>query len=97
MIVVLEMAMSAPVKKLSSGVHPKARPTTKPSHTMRLHWMTAVSPAVGPTENSLRRLNSSPSENMRRMTPSSESVWTMSESATSGIGTWGPTMRPARM
>ena len=44
------------------------------------------SPAVGPTWTSLRRLNSSPSENISRITPSSESVWTIAASATSGIG-----------
>jgi len=30
-----------------------------------------------------------------RITPSSESVWTTSMSATSGVGTWGPTITPA--
>ncbi len=57
---------------------------------MRLHCTSAVTPAVGPTATSLPRLNSSPSENISRMTPSSESVWTIAESATSGIGTCGP-------
>ena len=47
---------------------------------------TATRPAVGPICSSFRRLNSSPSENIRRMTPSSDSVWTISSSATSGIG-----------
>ena len=64
---------------------------------MMLDCTTAVVPEVGPTATSFRRLNSSPSANMRRMTPSSESVWTIPTSATSGTGTCGPTMRPARM
>jgi hypothetical protein len=96
MMVVLEMAMTAPAKRLSSVVHPKSRPRTKPSQSMRLHWTTAVMPAVGPTSTSLRTRNSSPSANMSRMTPSSESVRTISSSATSGMGTCGPTISPAR-
>lgn len=87
MIVVLEIAMIAPVKKLSMGVQPKAWPTTKPSQSMMLDWIAAVRPAVSPTRTSVRRLNSRPSENTSRMTPSSESVSTTSRSATSGIGT----------
>ena len=97
MIVVLDIATIAPAKTLSITVQPNARPARNPSHTMMLDWTTAVSPAVGPTSTSLRRLNSSPSANMSRMTPSSESVWTMSRFATSGTGRCGPTMRPARM
>ena len=69
MMVVLEMAMIAPAKTLSSTVQPKTRPRPKPSHTITLLWSTAMIPAVGATRNSLRRLNSSPSENISRMTP----------------------------
>ena len=89
--------MTAPANKLSSGVHPNRRPIVNPSHTMMLDWRSAVRPAVGPTAISLRRLNSSPSENINRITPSSESVCTAPGSATSGIGTWGPTINPAMM
>ena len=96
-MVVLEIAMTAPVKRLSSVVHPKSCPTTYPSHTMMLDCRTAVRPAVGPTCASLRMLNSRPSENISRMTPSSESVRTTALSATSGIGTCGPTIKPAMM
>jgi hypothetical protein len=39
--------------------------------------------AVAPTLRNLRRLNSSPSENMRKITPSSESVLIVSLSAMS--------------
>ena len=95
MIVVLEMASSAPLKRLSTGVQPNARPSTKPSHSMMLHWMKAVTPAVGPSATSLRSRNSSPSENISRMTPSSESVWMVAGSANSGKATCGPTSRPA--
>ena len=97
MIVVEDIATIAPAKTLSSTVHPNARPAMNPSQTMMLDWTTAVMPAVGPTRTSLRRLNSSPSANMSRMTPISESVWTVSRSATRGMGTCGPTMSPARM
>jgi hypothetical protein len=58
-------------------------------------WLTAMSPAVGPMRMSFRRLNSSPSANMRRVTPSSARAWTIASSATSGMGTWGPTISPA--
>ena len=97
MIVVLEMAMTAPANRLSRPVHPRRRPIVNPSQIMKLVSSRAVSPAVGPTSASLRRLNSSPSENIRRMTPSSESVCTTTGSATRGIGTWGPTISPAMM
>ena len=97
MIVVLEMAMTAPANKLSRPVQPSKRPIVNPSHTMRLDCSSAVSPAVGPTSASLRRLNSRPRENISRMTPSSDSVCTTTGSATSGIGTWGPTISPAMM
>ena len=97
MMVVLEIATIAPAKKLSRGVQPNARPVTKPSQIITLLWITAVSPAVGPTRTSFFRLNSSPSENMSRITPSSDSVCTIAGSAISGIGTCGPMMRPAMM
>ena len=97
MMVVLEIAMTAPAKRLSRVVHPNRRPIVNPSHTMRLDCRSAVRPAVGPTAISLRRLNSRPSENISKITPSSESVWTTFGSATRGIGTWGPTINPAMM
>ncbi len=97
MMVVLDIATIAPAKTLSIADQPNARPARKPSQTMMLDCTSAVIPDVGPTCTSLRRLNSSPRPNMSRMTPSSESVWTTPRSATSGTGTWGPTMRPARM
>jgi len=97
MMVVEDIATIAPAKTLSITVQPKARPARNPSQTMMLDWTSAVVPARGPTWTSLRGLNSSPSANMSRMTPSSESVWIVARSATSGTGTWGPTMRPARM
>jgi len=39
--------------------------------------------------------NSSPRANMRRITPSSESVRTIPSSAERGIGVCGPTIMPA--
>ena len=52
--------------------------------------MTATMPAVGATLISLRRLNSSPSENISSMTPSSDSVCVSGSSTNSGTGRCGP-------
>ena len=57
--------------------------------------MTATMPAVGATRINLRRLNSSPSENISRTTPSSESSRAAPSSANSGTGRCGPTSIPA--
>ena len=97
MIVVLEMAMAPPAKRLSCCVQPNARPMTKPATIMTATWRTPMTPAVGATRTSFSMLSSSPIANMRRMTPSSESVWTVSGSAFSGSGKCGPTSRPAMM
>ena len=93
----LEIEMIAPVKTLSSIVQPNERPRAYPSQRRRLHCSSPVVPAVGPTANSFLRLNSSPSANIRRMTPISDSVRTIPTSAISGIGTCGPTITPAMM
>src|SRR5690349_12719256 len=74
---------------------PSARPIRYPSHIIALVSPTAIAPAAGPTLISLRRLNSRPSENISRMTPSSANVRTIPSSATSGIGVFGPMMKPA--
>ncbi len=95
MIVVLEIAISAPAYTLSSVVQPNAWPMTYPRKTMAPDWLTAISPAVGPTWNSRRRLNSRPSPNINRVTPSSASACTIASSATSGMGRCGPTIIPA--
>jgi hypothetical protein len=97
MIVVLETATMAPANTLSSVVQSSSRPATKPSQIITLHWISAVTPAVGAARNSFATLNSRPSPNIRRITPSSDNVSTISASATSGIGTCGPMIRPARM
>ena len=57
--------------------------------------MTATMPAVGAIRISLRRLNSRPSENISRMTPSSDIVWVSGSSTNSGTGRCGPTTTPA--
>ena len=62
---------------------------------MALVSASADSPAVTPICSTRLTLNSSPSANIRRMTPSSESVRTMPASAASGTGTCGPTTSPA--
>ena len=97
MIVVLEIATIAPANRLSIVVQPNHCPHRKPIQTIRLDWSSAVRLAVGPSPSSLLGLNSSPSENISRMTPSSESVWMICRSANSGNGTFGPTRKPARM
>ncbi len=95
MMVVLEIAMIAPANTLSSTVQPKARPRPKPRNTITLLWSTAMIPAVGATRNSFRRLNSRPSANISRMTPSSARVCTSPSSATRGTGMCGPMIIPA--
>ena len=97
MMVVLEMAMIEPVNKLSSVVQPNRRPVTKPSQIIKLDCKSAVRLAPAPSFTSLPRLNSRPSENMSKITPSSDRVWTICRSATTGIGTFGPMMKPAKM
>jgi hypothetical protein len=95
MIVVDEMATMAPPKTLSSVVHPSSCPVRYPKPNMALVSTSAMSPTVGATTASLRRLNSSPRPNMSRITPSSESVATMLRSAKSGTPMYGPMIMPA--
>src|SRR5690348_8154962 len=63
--------------------------------TMIVDSNSATGPAFWLTAASLPMLNSSPSENISRITPSSDSVWTVFMSATSGSGMCGPTIMPA--
>ena len=60
-----------------------------------LHSNSATAPAFWLTSTSLRMLNSSPSENISRITPSSDSARTVCGSATRGIGMCGPMIIPA--
>ncbi|MCY1287306.1 hypothetical protein D9M69_300090 [compost metagenome] len=54
--------------------------------------------AVAPTRNSLARLNSSPRQNIRKITPSSARVLMVSSSWISPKGgVYGPMMKPATM
>lgn len=69
---VLDTARAEPRKMLSVTVHSSRRPTPKPAHTMTLIWTSPVTPDRGNTRTSRRMLNSSPTENMTRMTPNSE-------------------------
>ena len=85
---------------VSAIQHPDGQPKQIAIHAsqiIKLDCRSAVSPALGPRRTSLPRLNSSPSENISRITPSSERVWITWRSATSGTGTFGPMMKPARM
>ena len=60
--------------------------------------VSAVTTAVVPTEASLCRLNSSPSENIRTMMPISLQVAIEALSATvKNQGMYGPTRKPARI
>jgi hypothetical protein len=54
-----------------------------------------MSPAVEASRPIFRSVKPRPSENMRRMTPSSESVRTVPTSATRGKKSFGPMMNPA--
>ena len=57
---------------------------------MRPTSITATTPAVGMMRASARRLNSRPSENISRMTPSSARVRIVSSWAKNGMGVCGP-------
>jgi hypothetical protein len=97
MMVVLEMATAAPAYRLASTDQPSTRPASWPNQIMKLVSSTAMITTVQPARISRRKWNSSPSENMSRITPSSESVRTVASSATSGTGRCGPMMSPASM
>ena len=90
------MATIAAAKTQVSGGQPSADAAVYPSHAVRLISTSAVGPARPATWTSRRALNSTPRQNIRRMTPSSDSVVTMATSANSGTEVWGPTARPAR-
>jgi hypothetical protein len=95
MIVVDEIASIEPENRHSTVVQPNARPIVKPSHIIRLACTSDVIPAVGASSTSFDSRNSSPSANMSRMTPSSDSEWITVGSANSGNATCGPTSTPA--
>ena len=97
-IVVDEIDNIAPRKILSMLLQPKAWPSEYPAQSMTRIARVAPMKAVAPTCFSFRRLNSRPSENMRKMMPSSESVWIVSSLAMRGNGgVWGPMITPAKM
>jgi hypothetical protein len=95
MIIVLEMDTSAAANRLSIRLHPRAWPTTYPSDRQRPISTAAMSPAVEASRPIFRSVKPRPSENIRRMTPSSESVRTVPTSATRGRKSFGPMMNPA--
>ena len=97
MMVVLEIATTAPAKRLSRADHPKMRPARSPRMIWMLTSTAATIAAAAPTRSSFSMVNSRPMVNSSRMTPSSERPRMVSSSATSGNGTCGPTSRPARM
>ena len=95
MIVVLEIPVIAPAKMLSIRVKPSICPTRYPTETITVHSKSATAPAFWLTCTSFLTLNSRPSENISRITPSSESARTVCGSATSGIEMCGPMIIPA--
>jgi hypothetical protein len=74
MMVVLEIATIAPANTLASVLQPNDCAVRYPRYIITLLCTMAVRPAVGATSTSLRMLNSRPSENISRMTPSSDSA-----------------------
>ncbi|MND89387.1 hypothetical protein D3C81_1039070 [compost metagenome] len=74
MMVVEEIARIAPRNSESMVLHPNQRPISKPIQIISTISRNAAINAVAPTLNSLRRLNSRPKQNIRKITPSSASV-----------------------
>ena len=95
--IVLEIARHAPAKIAAVGDHPKTREMMPPIVSVNATSNTAVSAAAGPMRAIVVSLSSSPTANISKITPSSESTATSSESPTSGTGTFGPITMPARM
>ena len=95
MMVVLEMAHMAAANRLSVPSKPSMRPEKNPIHATKLHSMSATRPPLGAMRISRRMLNSSPSENMMRMTPTSERGRARSSETETPSGAEGPTMSPA--
>ncbi len=86
MMVVEEIESIAPRKTLSIVFQPKPRPISYPSQIISTISSSAATNADAPTLVSLRKLNSSPSENISSTTPISPSVFTASASRTSVNG-----------
>ncbi|MCY1176474.1 hypothetical protein D9M73_167480 [compost metagenome] len=80
MMVVEEMARIAPRNSESMVLQPNQRPISKPIQIISTISRNAAINAVAPTLNSLRRLNSRPRQNIRKITPSSASVLIVSSS-----------------
>ena len=73
-IVVDEIESMAPRKSESKDDHPNKRPIPYPVAIMNTISSKAVTNAATPTFLNLSRLNSRPSENIKKMTPSSANV-----------------------
>ncbi len=80
MMVVEEIARMAPRNSESMVFQPNQRPISNPIQIIRTISRNAAMKAVAPTLNNLRRLNSSPRQNIRKMTPSSARVLIVSSS-----------------
>ena len=90
-----EIDTRAPASRLARVPSPNSAATWKPSPKVSPTSINATTPAVGMMRPSARRLNSRPSENISRMTPSSARVRIVSSCAKNGMGVCGPTMIPA--
>ncbi|MCY1271330.1 hypothetical protein D9M70_198860 [compost metagenome] len=98
MMVVEDIARIAPRNSESMVFQSNSRPIPKPAQIIRVISRNAAMNAVAPTWNSLRKLNSSPRQNIRKITPSSARVLIVSSSCTrANGGVCGPMIIPAMM
>ena len=86
-----------PSKKHSNGPHSSTRPTQNPPMTMNATSHTAGKTTAPPNCRTLRKLNPSPIENIRNITPRSESIRMLASFLMSAGPRLGPTIMPARM
>ena len=97
-IVVEEMERIAPKKSASIELQPKHRPNHCPKKNIPAISTTAATTATPPTSFNLRKLKCNPTENIRRITPSSANVRISSsfEIRRKG-GVFGPITTPAKI
>ena len=98
MMVVELIERIPPRKRLSIMAQPRARPVRNPAPIIKDTVTMVVTTAVPPTFINLRKLNSRPRLNSRKITPISLQVTRFFSSMTDGTRfTCGPTSRPATM
>jgi len=96
MIAELETISMAARKRLCVGVHPMRSPAERaPANTSNAPQAVARTVAI-PIRRNRRMLSPIPTENIRKTSPSCESVWIRSKSETNANGgEYGPTTIPA--